>query len=170
MCEATGKSSVKVRRSGTKHAAAQGFTLLETTIALLVMMFVALGVCALFTYSINYNSGANDRAAALAVAQQQLEQLRSLPFDHALLAQTPNNGATATTICDASAPCYNGTRAYTVDKLIVDQNSVPVSGGGTRVTMKRITVRTAPIGSAVEWARTAVSITTQHTTVLQGPY
>src|SRR5437762_968764 len=53
-----------------------GFTLIETSIAMVIMMVAGLGVISLFTYSIGYNSGGNDRAVAISIAQQQIEQLR----------------------------------------------------------------------------------------------
>jgi len=57
-----------------------GFTLLETTIALLLMMIVALGSASLFSFSIYNNSGGSDRAVSLALAQEAIETLRSAPF------------------------------------------------------------------------------------------
>ena len=62
-----------------------GFTLIETSIALVVMMVVALSMSSLFLYSFQNNVGGNDRALAMAVAQRQLEQLRSAAFDDATM-------------------------------------------------------------------------------------
>src|SRR5204862_1817074 len=59
----------------------RGFTLLETSIALVVMMVVTLGTASLFVYAIQYNDGSNDQALALAIAQQRMERLRRTPFD-----------------------------------------------------------------------------------------
>src|SRR5438477_7412302 len=63
----------------------RGFTLIETSIALVIMMVAGLGVVSLFVYSIGYNSGGTDRAIAISVAQQQIEQLRSVPFTDPIL-------------------------------------------------------------------------------------
>src|SRR4030095_16444443 len=81
----------------------EGFTLLETSIALIVMMVVTLATGSLFVYAVNYNSGSGDRSAALAIAQQRLERLRRTPFNDALLT-TPSTTETAT----------NAGRNYTV--------------------------------------------------------
>src|SRR5207302_2192034 len=67
------------KREGNSNA--RGFTLLETSIALVVMMVVTLGTASLFVYAINYNDGSNDQALALAIAQQRMERLRRTPFD-----------------------------------------------------------------------------------------
>lgn len=58
----------------------QGFTLIETSIALVVMMIVGLGAASLFVYAMGNNSRGSDRAQSLAVAQEQMEQLRKVPF------------------------------------------------------------------------------------------
>jgi type II secretory pathway pseudopilin PulG len=63
-----------------------GFTLIETTVAMLVMMVVGLGATSLFLYSVRYNSGASQRSIAMAIAQQRLETLRSVDYDDAGLA------------------------------------------------------------------------------------
>jgi prepilin-type N-terminal cleavage/methylation domain-containing protein len=70
--------SARLRRQQVSKQA--GFTLLETTIALLLMLIVALGSASLFSFSIYNNSGGSDRAVSLALAQQALETLRSAPF------------------------------------------------------------------------------------------
>ncbi|HEY1402981.1 MAG TPA: type II secretion system protein [Pyrinomonadaceae bacterium] len=58
-----------------------GFTLIETTVAMLVMMVVGLGASSLFLYSVRYNSGASQRSVAMAVAQQRLEVLRGVDYN-----------------------------------------------------------------------------------------
>lgn len=63
-----------------------GFTLIETTVAMLVMMIVGLSATSLFLYSIRYNSGASQRSTAMAVAQQRLEEMRALDYSDTGLA------------------------------------------------------------------------------------
>ena len=58
----------------------RGFTLVETSIALLVMLVAGLAASSLFVYSIKYNTGANDRAVAQSLAQRQIETLRKTSF------------------------------------------------------------------------------------------
>jgi Tfp pilus assembly protein PilV len=57
-----------------------GFTLVETSIALVLMMIVFVGLAPHFAYATRYNSAASIRAGALAIAQIKLEQLRATPF------------------------------------------------------------------------------------------
>jgi len=67
----------------------RGFTIIETLIALVVMTVAGLAVAALFVYAINYNSGAYDRALALAVAQQRMEKLRKGSFSEIVSSNDP---------------------------------------------------------------------------------
>src|SRR5438128_10904069 len=89
----------------------RGFTLLETSIALVVMMVVTLGTASLFLYAIKNNDGPHDQALALAVAQQRMERLRRNPLNDTSLntllstetVTSPRRRNTvATTDCDAS--------------------------------------------------------------------
>ena len=57
-----------------------GFTLIEVSMALVIILIALLGVVFTFTYVINYNAGNNSRSQALAVLQQKVEQLRAAKF------------------------------------------------------------------------------------------
>src|SRR6266404_2256800 len=93
----------------------RGFTLIETTIAMMIMMVAGLGVVSLFTYSISYNSGGNDRAVAISIAQQQIEQLRSVQFTDSIL-----NVSTATVLTPDTVS--NG-RTYRVTRTVTGSNN-----------------------------------------------
>lgn len=62
------------------YRAEKGFSLVEVTISMVILMIVLLGVFVTFTYAINFNAGNNSRSQALAVLQQQVEQMRSAKF------------------------------------------------------------------------------------------
>jgi len=57
-----------------------GFTLIETSCAMVIILISLLGVAWAFTYAINYNAGNQSRSQALALLQQQVEQLRAAKF------------------------------------------------------------------------------------------
>ena len=126
-----------------------GFTLLETVIAMVVMMTVGLGASALFLYSITNNSAAGARSQAVAIAQQQVEQLRSVGWNDPLLVAT--NAPVVTT------------------RTVADQNNVTVNGV-TRPTTKLIRVTVTPVVNNMPWAAASVTITTTRATALHGPY
>src|SRR5689334_348390 len=106
----------------------RGFTLLETSIALCIMLVVTLATGSLFVYAINYNSGAADRSAALAIAQQRLERMRKASFTDALLT-TPATTETA----------LNAGRQYLVQTTICS-----TSDCGGSATLKLITISVSP--------------------------
>lgn len=70
-------SPIDIRRAQTE---ATGFTLIEVSIAMVIILVALLGVFATFTYAISFNAGNNSRAQALAVLQQEVELLRSAKF------------------------------------------------------------------------------------------
>ena len=73
-----------------------GFTLLETCIALVIMMVVGLGAASLFFYSVTNNASARDRQLSMAVAQQQMERLRNTSFASLSATVTSTGGADKT--------------------------------------------------------------------------
>ena len=92
----------------------EGFSIIEATIAMLLMMIVALGTASLFSFSIYNNSGGSDRAVSLALAQQAMEGLRGATF----------NGTTTDAQLNAGTVVQNGVlrdgRSFRVTKTIVD--------------------------------------------------
>lgn len=134
-----------------------GFTLVETVIALVIMMIVGLGAASLFVYSLTNNSGANDRELAKAVAQQRLERLRNVDFDDASLAATAGTTETVT----------SGDRNYTVLTTIV--NNTPVAPN-TLVTLKTITIQVTPQTAGPIWTRGSVMVMTQRSDTQTGSF
>lgn len=127
-----------------------GFTILETCIAMLIMFIAVLGSVSLFAYSIQNNSGANDRELAMAVAQKQMEQLRVVNFTDATLNAT---GPIDSTLTRAGRP-------YRVTTSIEDSNSVNGSP-----TVKTITIQVNPMGSNLG----SVTLRAVRTSNLLGP-
>ena len=104
---------------------------MEAVIAMVIMMVAVLGSASVFSYSIKYNSGATDRELAMAIAQQQMEQLRNVAFTDASL----NEAAATTTVVRAG-------RSYGVTTTIVHSNTI-----NGQPTMKTITVQVTPTAS-----------------------
>jgi Tfp pilus assembly protein PilV len=142
-------SPLNQRRS---HAHQQsGFTIMEAAIAMVIMMVAVLGSASVFSYSINYNSGATDRELAMALAQQQMEQLRNVSFTDTSLDATA--GITTTVV--------RAGRSYTVTTTIAHSNTV-----NGQPTMKTITTQVTPLGSTLG----SVILRTQRATILDGPF
>jgi Tfp pilus assembly protein PilV len=137
-----------------------GFTLMETTIALLILMVVGLGAASLFFYAATNTSTAADRQLSMAVAQQHIEELRAVLFTDATLAAT---AGTTSNVTSAGRP-------YLVNTVIADSNVVD-----GQPTLKTITVRVTPQGAGPAWARNvaslfgSVTVTTERSSLLLGP-
>ena len=128
----------------------KGSTLIETACALLVMMIGGLGICAVFAYAIKNNTGSRDRAAALAVAQQEMERYRQVTFVNALLTA---HAATTQTVTSAG-------RTYTVTTTITD----------TTTSLKTIKIGVTPLLSSEPWALGTVEISVQRSAFALGSY
>ena len=134
----------------------RGFTLVETTISMVVMMVAGLAVSSLFVFSTQNNVGGNERALAMAVAQQQMEQLRSVSFESTLL----NAGTTTSTVRSSD-------RDYTVVKTIADE----VNPDNSVKQLRRITITVTPLGGGrANWTRTSVTLVTFRSTVATGSF
>ncbi len=143
-----------MKSGNPKHSASlkvspgsRGFTLIETSIALLILMVATLGVAALFAYSINNNSGANDRALALTIAQQQMEKWRKTPILQIVTPPQPE------------PEVIMAGRSYSVATTVDGTSS-----------LKRVTVQVTPKGAGANWVRSSVTVVTQRSQTGTGPY
>lgn len=155
------------------HAASQsGFTLLESAIAMVILMVIGLGVASLFTYSISANSRADDRELAMAIAQKRMEWLRTIPFTtqtRGVAYSYPNGGLAATATAGVSETVTNAGRSYTVNTTISDLNFVPAGNPDAGAsTLKRIQVSVTP--SVANTAFETVTVYTQRSTQVTGNY
>ena len=147
---------MKVKVKTTNQKGERGFTLVETSISMVVMMVAGLAVSSLFVFSMQNNVGGNERALAMAVAQQQLEQLRSVAFEDT----TMNVGTTTSTIT-------NGEHNYTVVKDITNETNA----NGSAKNLRKITITVTPVGgSRGEWTRTPITLVALRSTVAQGSF
>ena len=136
--------------SQVKQRQEKGFTLIETTTALLVMMIGGLGICAVFAYAIKNNTGSRDRAASIAVAQQQMERYRQVTFLDAALTAGPTTTATV----------ESAGRTYQVRTTITN----------TTASLKTITIEVTPLLSSDPWALGTVRISVQRSAFSLGAY
>jgi Tfp pilus assembly protein PilV len=134
---------VRARRKGGRGE--HGFTLIETVIALVIMMVVMLAAASLFAYSVYNNTAGSDRAQTLALAQQSLETLRSYKF-----AKTGTDSRLNAGTYTQTARYGGANRLYTIDWTIED----------TTQTIKTITLSVTANGAS-RGPAARVSIVTQ---------
>jgi prepilin-type N-terminal cleavage/methylation domain-containing protein len=117
----------------TKTQSEAGFTLIETVISMVLMAIVGLGVASMFAYAASSTANAGDREMATAVAQQRMEQLKSVAFTDATLNVTSSTGVT-TTVTRLG-------REYSVNTAIT---------ANANATLKTITIKVTPVASSAK--------------------
>jgi Tfp pilus assembly protein PilV len=160
------------QRALTASSNQHGFTLLETAIALVMIMIIGLGVVSLFAFATQANVSADDRELSMAIAQQRLEWLRTIPFTtqtRSLAYSYPNGGLAATDAAGVSETITSAGRSYTVTTIIQDLSLVPVANpDGGASTRKSIQISVTPLGSVTAFE--TITINTQRTTQVTGIY
>ena len=122
-----------------------GFSLLEATIALLLMLVVALGSASLFSFSIHNNSGGNERATSLAIAQQALERARSAPFNSTTTHESLEGGSDDQEV-------VRDERRFTVNLTVDDNPATPETEIDPNTNLKRVTINVVPRSIGRGWA------------------
>ena len=145
----------KPARNQERAEGERGFTLIETSISMVVMMIAGLAVSSLFVFSLQNNVGGGERALAMAVAQQQLEQLRSVTYEDATLIE----GTTTSTV-------RSGERGYAVVKTIADE----VNDDSSSKQLKRITIVVTPTDGVPTWTRSSVTLVSFRSSLASGSY
>ena len=133
----------------------QGFTLMETSIAMVVMMVGALGIASLFVFSTRNNIGGSERALAMAVAQQQLEQIRSVSYEDTTL----DVGTVTSTVQSAE-------QNYTVGRTVAQETNED----GSPKQLKKITIKVTPQVGGPDWLNTTVVLVSLRSTLTTGSY
>ena len=130
----------KIRKDGRACAGGErGFTIIETSIALCVMLIAGMGVVSVFLYAANYGSAASDRARALALAQERMEQVRSMAYaDLAFLDDDDDFNGKVTV--GSTAKGQADARTFAVATTVEND---PVTGA-TNSRQKRITITVTP--------------------------
>lgn len=134
-----------------------GFTLLETTIALVLMMIVALGSASLFSFSVYNNTGGSDRAASLAIAQQALEALRGARFSITITDAALAGGTVVQNGIIRDGRSFNLTRVVDDNPTTAAVDVIPAS------TLKGITVTVTAQSTGAGWASGAGGTVTLRT-------
>jgi type IV pilus modification protein PilV len=129
-----------------------GFTLIETAVAMVILLVGCLAAVSLFTFSTRYNTAAYDRTIAQAFAQKRMEEVRSTPFGSLVAA--------------AASASYSGDgRAFSLTTSVC----ADAACGGS-ASIKRVTVSVAPVNPTATWAGRPLSVVTLRSLNLPGPY
>lgn len=119
-----------------------GFSLIEAAIALVVLLVALLGVFAVFTLSIVYNTGNSRRSQALSVLQAKVERVRAAKFTPNVTEPLLQSGVKpAETVVSADGTSYTVSMTVDDDPFTVNVQSIPSS------TLKEITITATPVGT-----------------------
>ena len=125
-----------------------GFSLVEITIALVILMVVVMGVFAAFTYSTVYNTGNSRRSNALSVLQEEVETMRTLKFNPPPAVVAPELAGGVKASRTRTGP--DGA-TYLVDVTVDDDPFTDGIQTDATKTIKEITLAITPLGSANTW-------------------
>jgi Tfp pilus assembly protein PilV len=95
-------------------AAERGFSLIELMIASLVLIVGLAAVATMISYSLTSNLITKNETLALSLAERELERLKSLSIDNALLAAGGSTVASNGKISYSGSPVANYSSAVTV--------------------------------------------------------
>lgn len=113
----------------------KGFSLIESTIAMVVFLVAVMGVFFSFTFAVSYNAGNSARAQALAVLQQKVEKMRSAKFTPSLTDSTLTGGTKTPEIITVS----DGNR-FKIDVVVDDDPFTSGVQTNTAKLLKEVTV------------------------------
>ena len=149
------RQSHPARQGAGRRTGERGFTLVETSIALVILMVAGFGAISLFLFSMNYGSGAADRARAFAIAQRRMEIIRSTPFT-----SLPATGTVTETV---GAVSTGDPRTFTVSTTVANDADANL----TAARQKIITITVTPQNNG-RWSSGSVVLTTYRASSLQG--
>jgi prepilin-type N-terminal cleavage/methylation domain-containing protein len=147
------------RPSAAEAGGERGFTLIETSIAILIMMVAGFGAISLFLFSINFGAGAADRARAFAVAQQRMELMRNTPFNNLTATLATANTGTVT----VGSAANGDQRTFNITTTIVDDTAARLTASRRKI----ITITVTP-PAAGRWSSGPVVLKTYRASGAQG--
>lgn len=116
----------------------KGFSLIEVVVAMVVFLIAMLGIFVAFTFAVSYNAGNTSRAQALAVLQQQVENIRAAKFTPVVTDTILAGGVKATQNVTTS----DGLK-FIVDVTVDDDPFTAGVQASTAATLKEISVTVA---------------------------
>ncbi|MCP4895360.1 MAG: prepilin-type N-terminal cleavage/methylation domain-containing protein [bacterium] len=130
-----------VNRNLRESTGEQGFSLIETLAALVIMSIVSMAVIAMFTQSLSLNATGRDYQTISASARDELEALMALPFTHTNLdagsySDSPGDGVVRS--WDIMDIAINTATAGS--ETLLRQALRQPAATGSNVNMKRITL------------------------------
>ena len=103
-----------------------GMTLIETTIALVIIMIALLGVVHSFTYAVTFNAGNAVRTESLALLQKEVENMRALKWTSGGIDPLLNGTGNSCNPVITEVPSSNG-GIFRVERTVDDDPTTPTA-------------------------------------------
>lgn len=130
----------------------EGFSLIEVTVAILIMTIMMMGVLTVFTYTIQYNRGNNLRSQALSVLQQEAELYRSGKFTPSVTDPELMGGAKPLkTVSSADGTVFLVNASVDNDPNTGGVQTSESLASGKPCTLKEITLKISPANKESDW-------------------
>jgi Tfp pilus assembly protein PilV len=134
------QNSIEVGRCTTES----GMSLIETTIALVIIMVALLGVVHSFTYAVTYNAGNTVRSEALAILQREVEAMRAAKWTSSGIApEVVGTGPTCDPVVTTFTSPSNG-GVFEIQRTVDDDPFTDGCQVDTGTQLKEITLTVRP--------------------------
>ena len=121
-----------------------GMSLIETTIALVIIMIALLGVVHSFTYAVTYNAGNAVRSEALAILQREVEAMRAAKWTSSGMAGiVAGTGPTCDPVVTTFTSASNG-GVFEIQRTVDDDPFTDGCQVDAGTQLKEITVTVRP--------------------------
>lgn len=139
-----------------KNKTEKGFSIIETTAAMLILLIALLGIFSVFTYAVVYNNANSTRAKSLAILQREAEQIRSAKFTPAIIDSILTGGKK-----DDKTVSFNPGTDESKFKIQITVDDDPFTEGiqtNSAKTLKEITILVTPQASETGWQASVPAI------------
>lgn len=129
-----------------KNKSESGFSLIEVTIAMMILLVGLLGVTLSYTWAVKFNAGNNLRMQSLAILQQEVEQFRSAKYTSVVTDQILLGGVkTPKTVTTADG------NKFTIETTVDDDPFADSVQVNQSKTLKNITITVSGENQAQRW-------------------
>ena len=132
-----------------KKISESGFSLVEVTIAMVILLVGLLGVSLTYTSAVRYNAGNNLRLQSLAILQQEVEQLRNARFTPTATDATLLGG-----IKDVKTVTTADGNTFQIQTIIDDDPFTAGVQTNTSKTLKEIVITVSAENQSQGWIST----------------
>lgn len=129
-----------------KNKNESGFSLIEVTIAMMILLVGLLGVTLSYTWAVKFNAGNNLRMQSLAILQQEVEQFRSAKYTSVVTDQILLGG-----VKDAKTVTTADGNKFTIETIIDDDPFVSDVQVNQSKTLKSITITVSGENQTQKW-------------------